>query len=355
MKITVLTGVGETEFGSNICLARALRAVGHEVWIVGPNYHNTYGTQAVLAREADVILKDTAYPHYYTYGEVLNVSPWTPEVVFAIDPRGALTGEKPEGVLSCFYSTDAHRAGELHARIIKEGSYDIVFVGQGAYLPFFTQLAPIARTVTVLWPAVEASRFPSGTRDKPVCDITFVGHSGIAPVERFIEGQRYSGLPPSYDYAERAELLLRLGDDFDVRIYENVWKTPNFCQTLQQGRIGFNRSILHDCSIRNFEVMASGRPLVTDDVCLPPTLPRFRDLMAADSCTHIYPSLYRPFYPNFSVEYAYVKQTIQWLLANEPLRTSMGSKARDYALRSHTWKNRAEQVTKTLQDHMRSV
>ncbi len=345
MRIVVLTGVGETEFSSNICLARALRAVGHDVWIIGPNYHNTYGKQVEQAKEADVVLKDVPYPHFYPYRDVLEVSPWTPDVIFAIDPRGALCGEKPKGIVSCFYSTDQHRAGELHMRLIKEGSYDIVFIGQGAYFPFFAGSAPI---VEILWPAVEASRFPSDIRDEPVCDIVFVGHSGIASTERFMEGQRYSGLPPSYDYAERAEFLLRLSNDFDVRIYSDIWKTPDFCQTLQQGRIGFNRSILHDCSIRNFEVMAAGRVLVADDFLLD-----YSAFIPTNKTAWVlFPSLYRPFYPNFDIEYAYVKGIVTELLENRQERENMGFKARNFALECHTWGTRANQTTKTLEQHM---
>lgn len=352
MKITILTGLGEdTEFSSNICLARALRVFGHDIWLVGPDYDDTRtGKQVQQTKEADVILHDVPYPYFYSYQEILDVSPWLPDVIFAIDPRGALNGEKPTGIISCFYSTDNHRAGELHLRLIKEGQYDIVFVGQGAYLPFFEDSAPI---VQVIWPAVEASRFPDDIHDEPVCDIVFVGHSGIANGDLQAKGQRYDGQPPSYDYAERAEFLLRLSDDFDVRIYESVWQTPDFCRTLQKGRIGFNRSILHDCSIRNFEVMAAGRPLVADDICLPPNLARFRDLMRDDFyswgiCSLLYPSLYRPFYPNFGIEYAYVKKIIRDLLDGSQKRKHMGTNARQYVLDYHTWKNRAEQVTKVL-------
>lgn len=356
MKITILTGLGETEFGSNICLAKALKKLGHDVWTVGPNYANTYSEQATRNKEADVVLKDTPYPHFYSYREILDVSPWMPDMIFAIDPRGAVNGEKPKDILSCFYSTDSHRAGELHMRLIQVGQYDIVFVGQGAYLPFFERSAPV---VHVLWPAVEASRFPDDIHDEPVCDIIFVGHSGIAkpnPIGGFRETcdfapecRRYDGRPPSYDYAERAEFLLRLSDDFDVRIDYSVWKTPDFCKTLQKGRIGFNRSILHDCSIRNFEVMAAGRPLVTDDIYLPPTISPYWKLMGDIRCSHLYPSLYRPFYPNFNIEYAYVKRIIQEYLNNKTLRVNTGLRARQYVLQNHTWENRAEDVIATIE------
>ncbi len=350
MKITILTGLGETEFSSNICLARALRQMGHEVWIVGPNYSNTYGEQAAQAKEADVILPDSQFPHYYSYEKILSVSPWTPDVIFAIDPRGALNGEKPKGITSCFYSTDFHRAGLLYKQLIAEGSYDIVFVGQGAYLPFFEDSAPI---VEVVWPAVEASRFPDDIQDEPVCDIIFVGHSGIASGDKQVKGQRYDGGPPSYDYAERAELLLRLSDDFDVQIHNSVWKTPDFCRTLQRGRVGFNHSILHDCSIRNFEVMAAGRPLVTDDILLPGIIGSFDEVLGNMHYSwHVfvlYSSLYRPFYPNFDVEYAFVKKQMQWLLDYEGARTQMGIRARTHALKFHTWGQRAGQITRTLE------
>lgn len=343
MKITVVTGIlvdsKETEFVSNLCLVRALRALEHEVWVVGPHY--SYGKEAEHIKDIDVTLEERPYPHFYSYREILDVSPWMPDVIFAIDPRGAVNGEKPSGVISCFYSTDSHRAGELHMRLIQAGHYDIVFVGQGAYLPFFERSAPI---VQVLWPAVEASRFPDTIHDEPVCDIIFVGHTGIARGDLQAKGQRYDGQPPSYDYAERAEFLLRLSDDFDVRIYESVWKTPDFCKTLQKGRIGFNRSILHDCSIRNFEVMAAGRPLIADDIYLPFAMSPYWKLMGDIRCSHLYPSLYRPFYPNFNVEYAYVKRIVQEHLDNESLRVNTGLRARQYVLQNHTWENRAEQI-----------
>ena len=280
MRITILTGLGESEFASNFCLARALEKAGCETWLMGPNYDERRSILDVP--EADYVLPDRPYPHFYSYKEVITNSPWKPDVIFAIDPRGAINGEKPRDIVSCFYSTDNHRAGELHTKLIKEGQYDVVFVGQGAYLPFLERSAPI---VQMLWCAVEASRFPYDFRIEPECDIAFVGHTGLV-VNGSLDQDRnglgyckkpirktYSGNAPSYDYAERGELLFRLCYDFNVRLYQPAWKTPLLSLALQQGKIGFNHSILHDLAIRNFEVMAAGRVLVTDDICLPPTLP----------------------------------------------------------------------------------
>ena len=347
-KITVIRGAWSNQYESSACFARALKKEGYDVWVASPPY--PYAHEGEKMQDVDYVLPERPYPHYYSYREILDLSPWTPDVMFALDPRGAFNGEKPRDIFSCFYSTDNHRAGELHMRLIKEGQYDIVFVGQGAYLPFFEHTAP---TVKLLWPAVEAGRFPI-PQQEPVCDIVFVGHSGLSTAHDIllnnplIHKNKYDGVAPSYDYAERAEFLFRLSRDFQVRIYDKIWSTPHLSLALQEGRIGFNRSILHDLALRNFEVMAAGRPLVTDDICLPPIQKSFRSIVADGICSRVYPSLYRPFYANFDVEYEYVKRIIAELLEDEEGRGLMGYRARNYALSRHTWDNRAREAMEII-------
>jgi len=337
LKIIGLTGAGEHRFGSSLCLLRALRQIGHDVFIVGASYS---GDSERDKKNVDLLIADRPYPHFYDYKEIIGLAPWTPDVMFALDPRGAFRGEKPKDVLTCFYGPDPHRAGAFYMSLIQEGQYDMVFIGQGAYKPFFVKCAPL---VEVVWQAIDPERFPEEVTIEPDCDISFVGHTGIGTTKEILSGQRYSGQPPSYDYAERAEFLLRLKSDFSVKIYDHVWETPQFSLAIQRGKLGFNRSVLHDIPLRVFEVMAAGRPIVTDW-----STGAFPYYMQGADSIFIYPSFYRPFYENFNVEYGFVKQLISRILDN-PKRKEWGRVARDQVLTDHTWKNRAEQVALCLE------
>lgn len=347
MKIAILCGGGEPPFSSTQGLIRGFKQLGHDVWTLGRAYYNR--------SLCDVELENRQYIEWYSYGEILEQCPWTPDFILNIDPGGYFNGEKPKNIPCALFSTDAHRNGSLLRQVIKKGNFDYFFNSQPVYTDFFTD---IVKTIVVL-PAVDESRFDLTINIEPECDISFVGQSGLALFDMYYDcrddvGRYVSNLKdklpsdhkkylfanmPSYDYAERAELLYRLSQDFSVRIYEPIWD-EKLQFALQKGKIGFNRSILNDVSIRNFEVAMSARPLITDDI-------DHSKVTYPYACVIYQSGYYRPFYQNFDLEYQVVKKSAEAAL-NETDRKTWGEYSRIDILKKHTWKNRAEQIIKII-------
>mgnify|MGYP001589203132 CR=1 FL=1 len=346
MKVGILTGCGEPVFSTNFGLVYGFRELGHEVCVVGPSYWGRFS--------GDIELPDKKHPELYSYGEVLEKLPWTPDLLLNIEPHGFLVGPKPPEIRSAFYFTDAHRAGLTYYRIASRGNFDFVICGQPYFTPLFTDI-PNTRVVTIP-PGFDTRRFPKqDSIPSPLVDIVFVGQTGIAAMEYPYEDEcglfatrppgnlspsheRYAFRGhPGYDYAERAELLIRLSRDFNVRMYDAVWETPKLQQALQKGAIVFNMSLLHDVSIRCYETFAAGRFLMTDDV------PKLQEAIG-----HIwhgtYDCQYKVFFPNFDLTYHALYIKIKDLLNFGSQREKIAKYAFDYAQGNHPWTTRARAI-----------
>lgn len=341
-KIIVCTGMGEPEFSSNKGLIAAFRNLGHEAVTCGPGY---WGRPA-----GDVAVDDKQFPEKYTYEEVLEKAPWTPDFMLQIEPHFFLTGEKPPEIKSAYYFTDPHAAGYMWHKMILEGQFNLVLCGQKYFLPLFRDTPCRAEWLP---PGFDERRFSGAVPKSPIADIVFVGQTGLANLDFFLEDEngcytdyvpecQFSGAPPSYDYAERAALLYRLARDFTIRIYNNVWETPNLENALQTGLIGFNRSLLHDISIRCYEVMAAGRYLVTDKI------PYLSDNLGMGALYTSYNSYYRPFYQNFDLEYLQVYRLIRNILNNWEGYSKVAYQAQQWAWNNHTWRHRAQRILELL-------
>ena len=343
MKIVIATGMGEPEFSSNKGLIHAFKTLGHDVLTCGPPYWNR-------GYDADIPLEDKAHPELYSYEMVLGKAPWQPDLVLNIEPHCFLSGTKPHGIKSAFCATDQHRAGEFYHRVASQGSFDYLFIGQPYFAPLYRDI-PNA-LIYILPPAFDDRRFIRGLSTPPKADISFVGQTGIAGMEFPYEDDvgRYAknppvGLPtdtrryafsghPGFDYCERAEILIRLCKDFNVRMYDQVWDPVKFQKAIQSGVIGFNRSLLNDISIRNFEVMAARRLLIKDDP----------GGWFSENGFHspAYKSYFKPFFLNFDLDYKEIYQKIKRALEYAHLREEMAEHDFNLVWEKHTWRHRAQ-------------
>ena len=358
MKLLICTGMGESEWCTNHALTWTFRQLGIEVVSCGPQYsmYENHG-------KPDIEIADRPFPERWTYKEVLDLCPWTPDFILQIVPHFYLTGPKPKGVKSGFYCTDQHATGMMFKRGAEWGNFDYLFVGQPAYRHFFLDLAPV---VTTILPAFDERRFDQSVNAEPKFDISFVGMSGLSltgehwnspdgedEAGKYITNLKYR-LPndqrkyacanvPSYDYASRAELLYRLSGDFNVRICEPLWDT-RIQSAIQKGRIGFGRSLNNDISIRTYEVAASGRLIVTDNVRglgnRPGVYPKGAFLYESD--------LFKPFYENFDLEYKACIKEVEKALRSSEEDKDLACVSREDVFSNHSWTARAKDILRTV-------
>lgn len=351
--IAILCGGGEPYWSSTQGLVRAFRNLGHGVWTAGRAY---YGRSL-----ADHALPPRDHIEWYSYEEILKDCPFQPDIFVCIDPGSYPNGTRPQNIPSVFFGTDAHRCGVMYRKVLEAGNFDYFFNAQPNYLQFFHEF-----NVVDTLPAFDAARFKQDQDAEPICDIAFVGQTGLRDLETHLKyapdghdevGKYISNLGriyqddvekfefrdlPSKDYAERAQLLYRLSQDFDVRIYEPLWD-ERLQKALQKGRIGFNHSLLRDVGIRIFEYAASGRACVTDDVMeyamgRTPT----EATRSLSQLTVTYDSwLFKPHYENFNLVYEEVKKAVKFALA---YWKANGEWARKKVFAHHTWEHRAQEI-----------
>ena len=356
MRLLVCSGMGENEWCTNHALIWAFRQLGCEVLSCGPRYNNQ--------GNPDIEMPDRSFPETYDYRQVLERCPWTPDFILQIVPHFYLTGPKPKKIKSGFYCTDQHATGMMFKRGAQWGNFDYLFVGQPAYRHFFLDLAPVVRTIL---PAFDERRFDQNVDIEPKFDISFVGFSGLSLTKEHWDnpdGEDEAGkyitnivgrLPndlrkyacsnvPSYDYAPRAELLYRLSQEFNVRICEPLWDSRIQCG-IQKGRIGFNRSLLNDLSIRNWEIAASRRLLVTDSV-----------RRIKSEAVSPYPewalwyesNLFAPFYENFNLEYEQCAIRVGVALKDSGEHPEWALQSQAGVFANHTWRSRANSILETI-------
>ena len=344
-RVLVCTGGGEPAYSTNQSFVYALRSLGHDVRVCGPGY---WGRNF-----ADIPVPDKPFPETYTYENILSLVPGKIDLILQIEPHFYLCGKKPPAVKSAYYLTDPHRGGEAYYRLAKEGSFDTLFIGQKHFLPLFDDLPCHIQYLPV---AFDPRRFDQTSSPDPVCDIAFCGQSGIGGLTynfqdelgryatavrslRTWDSGRYEFGAPTFDYSERAEILLRLMQDFHVRIYEPLYD-ERYMKAIQKGVLGFQRSLLNDISIRCYEIMAAGRMLITDRI---PDLDEwFGDYDVNDDlpCA-LYDSYYKVFTANFDLEIAQISKVVRYYLDHHTERELLAARARAMVWREHRWQDRA--------------
>lgn len=138
--------------------------------------------------------------------------------------------------------------------------FDAIFLTHSEYLPYFRK----HKNVHWLPPSLYAT---TGQNDRFALP-TLVAHPPVAPTSpawdvSFIHADWGQ---PHPDYPPRAEVLKRLQPCFDrlgLRCFFGEDRSTGF-DRMQDSRICLNLSNAGDVNIRNFEILALGRPLVTD-------------------------------------------------------------------------------------------
>jgi hypothetical protein len=348
MKILIGTGASEPEQCAAKCAIRGFKRLGHEVCVAGPVYGRN-DISIPTAEAVDIDLPDKPYPETYTYKEILDKAPWTPDFILQIEPHFYFTGEKPKDIPSYYWILDPHRGGLGHRDMALEGNFNAVLITQ----PFFVNSYSMKK-IKAYWvaQAYDDERVQHDPLIQPECDLAFIGETGIhEDLLKFdkhdLDGFYYTDTLPdqiipteSKEYAERAQLLGYLMEDFNVRIYER--NVGGYSKILQKGEVGFNRSLFLDINLRVFEIMACKRLLITDIV---PHLDRL--LQPLEHYLPYGQFGFDPFNPNFKLDYEQVKEAFDFAL-NNTKRDEIAQKGYECAIKDHTYKRRAEQIVEII-------
>ena len=345
-RVAIVSGGGEPAYSTNQGVIDGLKLLGHEVISIGPRYWDR--------NLCDIEVPDHPFPERYSYESVLNLLPWTPQLVLQVEPHFYLTGPKPPELKSCTLILDPHRGARSFRKLAEEGSFNTVFCAQKFYLPLFENI-PNARTY-YLPHALNPVRFNKEQEGEIRADLAFIGQHGLSAMEYPYEDDigRFATHPPtslptdhrrfafaenySFEYAERAEILLRLCRDFHVRIYANLYDNK-YQAALQAGAIIVQRSLRYDLTIRCFETMAANRLLICD------AIPYQEELFQDNIHCRTYPVYgFNPLFDNFTIEYEIVRDLVKYYLNHFDEWDTLRKAGYELTWAKHTWESRAKEL-----------
>ena len=335
---------------------QAFKDIGHEVTTCGCKVGNYEGE---LTGNKDIKVHDKRqHPESYSYDEILSRLNFTPDLIIQTDSHFYFTGTKPRGIKSAYYILDAHRGADVFRRMALEGSFDYVFITQKYFMPLFEHVGlnchwlPIAYDDTFImdYPEIEQR-----------CDIVFVGETGLSDELNVFDSHdceldvsfhrgAYPLVPPerryrswenhSMEYAERAEILIRLSRDFDLHVYK-PWgncEGSNYAKAMNRGKIVVNHSLWFDSACRNLEVLGCNRFLMAD------ILP-FQHEIIKNGVHYVgYRKYFLPFLSNFDLEYEQIKKDIDYYLKHESKRKRIARSGHEHVKKYHTWRHRAKKI-----------
>jgi len=349
MNILICSGRSEPFYTSSIALIDAFNDLGHTVYTAGP----VYGVKdnSFIDRN-EIYVPDKPYPETYTYAEILDLMPCTPDFILVIEPHFYFIGEKPKGIKSYYFVLDPHRGGLGHRDMALKGNYDAIFISQKYFANAYERKG--LKTHFVMQAYNDDLIYPIDDI-KPVCDIAFVGETGISKKDLFTyakkdeEGFIYTTKlvdnihlsSQNNEYAERAYLLKALIKEFNVRIYFDKLYGEDYIRILQKGQIGFNRSLFNDIAARNFEVIGCKRYLVTD-VVPNLTIPQL-------SINYYKQYGYSPFNANFTLDAEEAISSVKDALTMHPSAQRLIIERNYHIIKKyHTFKARAKQIIEII-------
>jgi hypothetical protein len=339
-------------------LVNAFKALGHEITTCGPAKKNFDGD---LLGERDIKVYDKReHPERYTYDEILSKSGQSFDLILQCDSGFYFTGNKHKDVFSACYLVDIHRGGKIFRDMAIEGNFDVVFVGQKYFMHLLEK-----KELNCYWlPRAYDSLYIKEYEDvDAIADISFCGQSGIhKSINTFqfqdeqlklkyhsgayrdcLPFERFSGYEnSSFEYAARAEILMRLSKDFNTRLYEEAYG-ENYAKAICRGKITVNRSLWFDSALRNFEVMACNRFLITDE--LPYQEELFNDFIHCRT----YRNYYQPQFANFDLDYECIRNLVEYYLKHTDERNAINLRAKIHVEKNHTFINRAERIVRIVE------
>ena len=145
------------------------------------------------------------------------------------------------------------------------------------------------------------------------------------------------------EYVERAELLIRLSKDFKTRIYEVSVDKKTYGEIICRGKIGFNYNLCKDLTVRNYQVMACKRLLITNELDELNELGFYDDMHLKTYCSY-----YQVNSSNFDLDYDEIKDIVTYYLKYDKEREAIASRGQKLVLEKHTEKDRARQMLETI-------
>jgi len=353
MRILIVSAkIPHRDFNSNDSLIQAFKDLGHEVITCGPIIGNTE-EPIVSPRDIKVIDK-SIHPEYYTYKEILDKCDKTPDFILQVDPHFYLSGDKPKDIKSGYYIVDVHRGADIFRRMSIEGKFDYIFIAQKFFIPIFTHIG-----LNCFWiPRAHDDTFIKEQNINTECDLVFCGETGISDTLNIfnkldfdINLRYHDGYYPdvsfqnryrswsnmSLEYIERAEILIRLSKDYNLRIYDKTYG-ENYAKAISRGKILVNHSLWKDSALRNFEVLACNRFLIADNI------PFQEELLEDKKHYAAYNQYFSPLVDNFKLEYEEIRSLVDYYLSHDLERKRITNIGKEYVRKWHTFKNRAKTI-----------
>lgn len=343
---------------------QAFKDLGHEVTTCGPLLGNYDGELQGTARDIRVYDK-RVHPETWTYDEILDKCDKKPDLILQTDPHFYLKGEKPKDITTAYYIMDPHRGADVFRRMALAGNFDYIFLTQKYFMPLFQRVGLNCSWLPWAFDDTYIKEYPEMNIE---CDISFIGENGLGDkINKFnvydtqVGNWYHEGsYPPaspqdkyrswennSMEYAERAEILYRLSQDFDLRVYEGgedkiSSRGPNYAKAICRGKITVNHSVWMDSAVRNFEVLACRKFLISD------MLPYQEELLKHGEHYTAYNHYFSPSIPNFQLEYQIIRDHIKLLLKYDGIRKEIANKGCEFVNKYHTFKHRVKTIVDVI-------
>lgn len=349
----------DREYSSSLSLIKAFRDIGHEVITCGAKLGNFEGE---MSSKKNVKVYDSrVHPEIYSYDQILQQCSKIPDLILQVDPHFYFVGKKPKSIKSAYYIVDVHRGAEIFRKMAVEGNFDYIFIAQKYFMSHFERIG-----LNCYWlPRAYNDDYIKEYEDIDIeCDISFCGENGLHDMlntfNKFDEKIQLSYHDSNYDlvspefryrswvnhtmeYAERAEILTRLSRDFNLRVYNKSYG-PKYAQAICRGKIVVNHSLWKDSALRNFEVLACNRFLISD------YLPFQEELLLDKIHYRSYNQYFRSFLQNFDLEYEEIKALVEYYLHNKDERKQIIQQGNEFVKKYHTFKHRAQTIIDTVND-----
>lgn len=352
-------------YTSHDSFIQAFKDIGHEVITCGPVIGNHDGELEGEARDIRVYDK-REHPETWTYKEILDKCDKKPDLILQTDPHFYLKGEKPKDIITAYYIVDVHRGASVFRQMALAGKFDYVFLAHKYFMPLFTKVGLNCFWLPRAFDDTYVKEYPEIGIE---CDISFIGENGLGdkinkfPIYDAQIGNWYheGPYPPASpqdkyrnwenhntEYNERAEILYRLSQDFNLRVYQGGEdrinsRGINYAKAICRGKIGINHSLWFDSALRNFEILACRRFLISD------MLPYQEELLVHGKHYTAYNHYFLPHLDNFKLEYELIRDHIKLLLKHEDIRKEIAKEGCEFVNKYHTFKERAKTLVSTVE------
>lgn len=233
------------------------------------------------------------------------------DILFFIDPVSFWPfGLEKVNFLKIAYFIDVHQ--QLNSRISISKFFDISFIAQSDYIPYFLE----AGSINVKWLPLACDPTLYKPNNDRTLDISFVGNFGPIDSNRF-------------------QILNSVQNKFSSTFLGEFINPNEMISIYQNSKIVFNTSINKDLNMRFFEGLASGALLITDRINN-----GLNELFVEDIHYVGYSS----------IEEALKK--IEYYLVHEDEREQIALAGSNLALRSHSYSNRWQEILSIIQKNI---